>query len=89
MKRKSLEISGDGSERGLTSDRESRKRSVRVGTWFKFGHRKEKEERQSRNLVQIRTQKAKKSKLESEPEPTSDTERRKEPVRVGTQLHQQ
>ncbi|MFY2156739.1 hypothetical protein ACOSZF_13890 [Cytobacillus firmus] len=87
MKRKSLEISGDGSERGLTSDRESRKRSVRVGTWFKFGQRKQKEERQSRNLVQIRTQKGERGASESEPGSNSDTESQKEQVRVGTRAN--
>ncbi|KML44178.1 hypothetical protein [Cytobacillus firmus] len=72
------------SEPGPTSDTESRKRSIRVRTPANFGHRKEKRASQSQNPGQLRTQKGEKSQLESELGSTSDTERRKEPVRVGT-----
>ena len=70
-----------------TSDTERRKEPVVVGTRANFGHRKEKRAGQSQNPLQLRTQKGEKSQLESEPGSTSDTERRKEPVRVGTRVN--
>ncbi|XIH31037.1 hypothetical protein C1N70_01220 [Cytobacillus firmus] len=83
MKRKSLE----NKKYDSTSDTERRKEPVRVRTHANFGHRKEKRAGQSQNLVQLRTQKAERGASESEPAPTSDTERRKEPVRVGTRAN--
>ncbi|WP_394581595.1 hypothetical protein [Cytobacillus firmus] len=69
-------------EHGSTSDTKSRKRVVRVRTWSNFGHRKQETSSQSPNLVQLRTQKAGKEDLESEPGPTSDRGSGKRVVRV-------
>ncbi len=75
------------SEAWPTSDTERRKGQARVRTRANFGHRKEKRAGQSQNLVQLRTEKEDREASESEPGSTSDTERRKEPVRVGTRAN--
>jgi hypothetical protein len=60
-----------------------RKEPVRVRTQANFGNKKEKRASQSqKKLLHLRTQKGEKIQSESEPRPTSDTKRRKEPVRV-------
>jgi hypothetical protein len=77
-------IRGSESEPGSTSDTESENQGFRVGTRINFRHRKRKSGVQSRDPDQLRTQKGKKSGLESEPRPTSDTGKRKAGVRVRT-----
>ncbi|MBG9446323.1 hypothetical protein ABE66_17275 [Cytobacillus firmus] len=72
------------SEPRPTSDKKSRKARVRVRTRDNFGHIKQESASYSPNPGQLRTKKAGKRELESEPGTTSDTKGRKARVRVRT-----